>query len=206
MADDNKMGTALVLGGVGLGLVVLGLARSGGGGQAADEIGPLAPLGAGEQMGPIHCQTFDGVGAITVPIGDLVAAVMPTMAYAGPGRDSYAYFRLLQRRGEQWVTVYGSGLAGTHLQPANAPTENVLVPPEQPQPTGCQAQSLCAQIWPGDYLNPIAGAPPTRGAATAVLEVYERRTPQDADGYASPTINGRVPVQRTIWFNKINFV
>ena len=187
---------AVGLGGVAL--ILLGLKGKAG-------IGGLAPLGPGEFMGSPASAFLEGTGVITVPVMGAIAATRPQVQYSGPGRDAYTYFRIVQNQGGRAVTVYGSGVAGVHVGPANTPTTFDLVSPSQPEPPGCPAQALCAYPWPGVLPTPICGGPPRPGPADAVLEVYERRTAADADGFSSPTCNGRVPVARKLYPNKVLF-
>ncbi len=195
----------LALGGIGL--IVLGFR----GGVSLGATGPLRP---GETLDTLRSPNLDAAGQIVVSIGDPIAAQRPTARYSGPGRDTYTYFRILQQFGGQWVTVYGSGVAGVHVGPPSGPsalTEYYLVAPNEVQPpfAQCVAQSLCAFIWPGAEVSNICGRAPRPGPATAVLEVYQNQhlsgNAADADGFSSPTCNSRLPVFRREYPNKIMF-
>lgn len=211
---DEQIGLALLLGGLGITSIIIALQS----GKGADAIGPLAELQSGEMLGPIRCATFETNERIGVRLGQLVTAARPQVEYSGGGRDAFTYFRIVQKQGGTWVTVYGSGLAGAHLAASSSPALNILVPDSQAQPPQCARNNLCAWPWPGPcepptlpcaagsrYVTPIAGAPAQPGPATALLEIYQRRFPEDGDGFASPTERGRRPVQRQIWWDKIMF-
>jgi len=132
---------------------------------------------------------------------------MPVINYLGPGRDTFTYAQVKQHQGNVYATVYGSGIAGTHLPASSTLAQFQLVPPTQVEPAGYPPQSLGLQPWPGDSVNPICGMPPALGPADLIVEVYENRYPVDGGGYASPTCNPtRQPVQRHILANAIMFV
>lgn len=176
---------------------------------------PIVPLLPGETIQAIRTPSFDS-GPIRVTLGQPVVAARPQAVYQGPGRDAYTYCRVLQQgiAGSQWVTVYGSGIAGFHLPASATPTPLDLVNPAQPQPPGCgcPTQGLCAYPWT-QTINPcisstgICGAPAVLGRPTILaIEIYEKKYPADADGYSSPTcyvVNGqrRMPVFRQLWQN-----
>lgn len=219
MADVTKTrNEVIVLSGLliagGLALVLSGLKKGSGGGGGNDQFGRLAGILPGESMGDPLVDGF-GVGVVPLQIGQRLGVLNPTVAYAGPGRDTFTYFRIVQRIGpfgaDQWQTVYASGVAGVRIGPASSVQVFPLVSPTQEQPPGCPAQSLCVFPWvQGQDPNfppgwGICGAPPRLGAATALLEIYQRTGPEDADGFAEPTCNGRVPVRRSVWFDAVLF-
>ncbi len=198
------------LGAGGLLLIVLGL--RGGRAPISGVRGPRP----GESWGEPFSRAFEQeIGRIQIPAAMAqpntfpISMVRPQWLYQGPGRNAYSHFRLLQVQRGQLVTVYGSGVAGVHVGPAARPTVFDLVSPTQPQPPGCQPQSLCAFPWPGVPPTPIAGAPPQPGYADAYLEIYEDAAlsgdPRDADGFSSPTFNNRVPAVRRIYKNAVRF-
>jgi hypothetical protein len=104
------------------------------------------------------------------------------------------------------VSVYGSGVAGVHVGPADTLTEFDLVSPQQPQPEGAQPQSLTAYPYPGTVPTPVCGVHPEAGPATVWLTVYGKKHVSDADGFSSPTCMQRVVVKRSVFPNKIMFV
>lgn len=199
--QSGPLVAAGVLGVGGIALIVYAIAK--GGGAPTPATGPLGP---GETMGKPTSPTLDQSTQIPVRRGDRIAAVRPTVTYSGPGRDTFTQFSIKQQRGGQWVTVYASGVAGVHVGPSPSVAPWNLVSPEEIQPPGCPPQSLCAFPFPGVGPNPICGAPAQAGPASAYIEVFERRLPQDADGFSSPTCNGRIPVAVRVWANKILFV
>lgn len=165
------------------------------------------PLGAGEKLDGLASLSLDQDFTIEVPAAGtgLIIVGAPHVRYTGPGRDCYTYAQIKQYQHGQWVTVYGSGIAGIHLPEGTGQQFN-LVPPTQTQPEGCPQLSLCCQKWPGTQENPICGAPPARGLASVLLEVYEKRYPVDADGFSSPTCNPtRRPVARRVYSDKVLF-
>ena len=114
----------------------------------------------------------------------------------------------------------GSGIAGVHVGPASAETVFNLVADDQPQPEGDPGPRLLAYNWPGPCIPvggcppgipscPISGAPPVAGYADVLLEIYQNEAqsgdPADADGFSSPTYNGRVPIMFKRYKNKILF-
>lgn len=165
----------------------------------------LAPLLPGENLAALTSPALAGSGQLRLSRGTPIVVTMPSVRYMGSGRDAYSYFRVVQQQNGIWVTIYGSGIAGTHLGPATTWQTYALVPPDVPQPPGCPSQSLCTFAWPGPEPTPICGAPPQSGVATGLLEIYERRTPADADGYSSPTCNPRVPVACQVYPDKFLF-
>lgn len=198
-AEVYAISGLVVLGGLGL---VLLASRAG-----APGLGPTAPLEPDEAMADLQSPILDQPGILQVRRGLPVAATMPTIRYQGPGRDTFSHFRIVQLRGGDWVTVYASGVAGVHVGPAAELTTYPLVSPEEVQPAGCPQQSLCAFPWPGTEDHPICGAPADPGMATAVLEIYERKTAKDGDGFASPSCNLRVPLEpRNVYMNKVQFI
>ena len=196
MTRDETIAAAVALGAAGIGLVLIAMGNKGGGGTCinccAALDGPCGPLNAGETLTRIGVDAFDAATApYAVAIGQDFTCTDPHVHYEGPGRDAYTYFRIVQQYQGRWVTVQASGLSGTHLQPGN--------PGQVPL-----AGQLIASVWPGPDPAPINGKPPDPGPATLVIEIYERKSPNDgADGYAAPTYNRRIPVARTVWPNKI---
>jgi len=209
MADQGyyiKKGqtTPLIVAGLmgvgGVVLIVYAIAKGGGAPRP-----PTNPLEPGEAMGEPSTPTLELEGQISIRRGDRFAVLAPTVPYRGSGRDTYSQFSIKQQQGGQWVTVYASGVAGVHVGPSPSLASWDLVSPDQPQPTGCPGQSLCAFPFPGVGPNPICGAPAQQGVASAYVEVFERKYAQDADGFASPTCNGRIPVSVRMWPNKFIF-
>jgi len=136
-----------------------------------------------------------------------IFAVRPQVTYKGPGRDTFTYMAIRQLQRGQLVTVYATGVAGVHVGPAPAPAVFDLVGASQPQPdAACPQQSLCAMPWPGVAVNPISGAPPVVGSASLYLEVYQRKFPEDADGFSSPSFNNRKWVAQKIYGNLVTFI
>lgn len=205
------LGAALGVTGVGLLILTLTGRAGAGRGCSQDAYGSIACLQSGEQMSRITVADFDALTSPTpIKIGDMIPCVNPVVSYAGPGRDAHAYFRIVQQQNGIWVTVQASGVSGTHLFPSPTLVSAPLVPSSQIQPAGCTPNTLCAYVWPGPDCPgtcpaPICGASPQPGLATLLVEVYEHRTPADADGYASPTCTGRLPVQRTPWPNMVMY-
>lgn len=168
--------------------------------------GGLNPINPGEKLEGLASLSLSGPNPIQVRIGDPIQVLDPTVAYLGPGRDAYSFVQIRQMRNGIQVPVQASGVAGSHLGLATVLTTYHLIPPEQPQPPGCPQSALCAYIWPGPEPAPICGAPPEPGYADVWLEIYEKKNPNDFDGYASPTCNGRIPVARLVLLNKIFYV
>jgi len=165
----------------------------------------IAPVPEGKLETPTSVSLV-GPNAITVAIGATIPILDPIARYQGSGRDTYTHFRVVQVQNGVRVTVQGSGIAGVHVGPAATLTPYHLVAFDQPQPPDCPQQTLCAYPWPGPSPAPICGAPPVPGYADAYLEIYQKKDPQDWDGFASPTCNGRVPVARLQIANKILYV
>jgi hypothetical protein len=215
---DKGQTTPLVVAGLlgvgGIALIVYAIAK--GGGAPDPDKGPMRP---GETMGDPTSATMQAPGPVNIRRGDRLSVLRPTVGYSGPGRDAFTQFSIRQEQRGQWVTVYASGVAGVHVGPSPQAANWDLVSPNQPQPSGCAAQSLCAFAWPGVegpvgfFPNPICGAPPQPGPASAYLEVFERVGnisgpfigPYDP-GFASPTCNKRIPVAVKVWPGKIVFV
>jgi len=178
-------------------------------GKAAVGYGPLKKISATELMSMPIAPGLESDRAYAIKIGQRYDVPNPTVQYQGPGRDTYAYLRAVQIQGTQEVTVMGSGIAGVHVGPASEPTIFNLVAEDQPQPEGPPAATLLAYNWPGPTPCPISGAPPVAGYADVLLEIYQNQTesgdPRDADGFSSPTYNGRVPVQVKRYHQKILF-
>lgn len=204
----------MAVGGVALILLALRKGISG-------AFGPLAPLGPGESLTDIRSANLDAAGVLTLQAHGVqgLPALDPTVIYQGAGRDTFSYFQVKQFQSGQWVTVYGSGVAGVHVGPAPIPTRYHLVSAEECQPTGCPSLSLCAFPWPGNVgvsglcqgspitqVTPICGAAPIPGHAVAAIEIYERKTAADGDGFTSPTCNPRIPVARREFAGKIMFI
>ena len=182
---------SLLLAAEGLSIVALGMRRSG------VDLGPVHAKGLlpGEEILALGIQNIERKGPIPVRIGDAFPAVLPSILYKGPGRDTYTYFRIVQNVGGDWVTVYGSGVAGLHLFASATPQIFALVSTTEIQPAGCPSQSLCAFPWPGEpKVTGICGGPAQPGVATAVLEIYGKMGVEDADGFSSPTCVGRMPI------------
>lgn len=174
--------------------------------------GDLRQIAPGELMSQPISPTLEGSGVVSIRIGEGIAALMPTVMYVGPGRDTFSYFQVKQRQYGEAVTVYGSGVAGVHVGPAAEPMVFPLVAADQPQPGGCPAQALCAFNYPGPPgAENICGGPPMPGYGDAYLEIYQRQDPQDGDGFASPTCGSadvpipRVPIITKIYRGKVLF-
>jgi hypothetical protein len=164
--------------------------------------GDMKQIAPGEFISMPISPTLEGGDVIAMRIGQTIPAMIPSVMYQGPGRDTFSYFRIVQNQGGQEVTVQGSGVAGVHVGPCDEPSVFYLVSPDQVQPPGCPAQALCAYTWPGPIPTPICGAPPQPGYATALLEIYQVGAPQDADGFSSPTCGtDEYPVPRVpvVW-------
>ncbi len=200
----------MALGGVGM---VLWFLKS----KAVSGYGPLKKITATELMSMPIAAGLESDMAIALKIGQILEIPNPTVMYEGPGRDTFSYLRAVQLQGTQEVTVMGSGIAGVHVGPASEPTVFNLVAEDQPQPVGPARAALLAYNWPGPpgatpsdpSPCPISGAPPQVGYADVLLEIYQKQAdsgdPRDADGFASPTYNGRVPVMYKLYRNKILF-
>lgn len=197
----------------GIALVLSGLSKGGTlppGDSGSDAFGPLAAIRAGESLGAVTNANI-GVGVTPIQVGNLLALTMPVVSYAGPGRDTYTYFRIVQQQyvygavlDPRWITVQGSGVAGVHIGPSANIQNFPLVSPDEVQPEGAPPQSLVAYPYPGPTPTPIAGARPQLGRATALLEIYQRGSGADgSDGFASPTMNGRIPIRRSVYMNAI---
>lgn len=178
-------------------------------GKAAVGYGALKKISADELMSMPIAPGLESDIAIALKIGQILEIPNPTVMYEGPGRDTYTYLRAVQIQGTQEVTVMGSGLAGVHVGPAGDPTIFNLVAEDQAQPVGPPRAALLAYNWPGPTPCPISGAPPVVGYADVLLEIYQNQTesgdPRDADGFSSPTYNGRVPIQVKRYRQKILF-
>lgn len=200
---DNVKAVAVGMGVAGAALILYSMTRRPAG---AGSLNPLAP---GEKLEGLASASMDMSGTIEMSSATgagFIIVTRPTVRYLGPGRNAYTTVQIKQYQLGQWVTVYGSGIAGSLLAPATILTPYDLVPASQPQPAGCPSQALCAQRWQGDWMNPICGAPPVPGVADVHLEIYERRYQVDADGYSSPSCNAtRKPVARRVYSNKIMF-
>ncbi len=213
-----------LLGAAGITLIVFGL-------QGSRFL--LFPLRPGEKMGDLTSPSFRDGELKRVTIGDPIVCASPTVQYEGAGRDVYTYFSVQQRQQGQWVTVYGSGVAGVHVGPPNpgvtsALTRYYLVSDTEDQNIAgtlngraydlhFPIRSLGALPWPGSPLvSPICGAPPVPGPASAVLLVYQNQSlsndAADADGFSSPTCgsalvnHARKPVFVKEYSNAIRFI
>jgi len=142
--DRGMLAVAGVVGAGGVALIVWAIAR----GQGIP-LPPLAPLNPGESMGRPFSASLDSSGVIHLRRGDLLSVLNPTAEYEGPGRDTFSYCSVVQLQGRQWVTVYGSGVAGVHVGPSQSLAAWPLVSVDQLQPPGCAPQSLCMFPWPG---------------------------------------------------------
>lgn len=209
-AKKPDSGVVIVAGALGLAGLFL-VFKALGKGDLARLPDPPAGCGlrSGEEMSNPASVTLEG-GTATVRVGQTFYIENPTVLYQGPGRDAFTYLRVVQVRGGQAVTVYGSGIAGIHLQPSSAMREMKLVRDDQVQPEGAPQNSLMAYPWPGDPSMPISGAPAEPGSADVWLEIYERCAAADVDGYAAPTFPHagayRVPVRRHVYPGRIVFV
>ena len=175
----------------------------------------LMNLGKGEPVNPpppgsvfrdLTAALLSTPSTIDVVRGQPIMLVDPTVLYQGPGMDTYTYFQVKQIQNGVKVSVQGSGVAGVHVGPATTLPPFHLVAADQPEPPDCPARGLCAYVWPGPEPAPICGAPPQPGYADAYLEIYQRRDPQDHDGFASPTCNGRIPIMRLKLANKVRYL
>ena len=178
--------------------------------------GALKPITANELMSVPLSPTLEG-GTITVRIGTPITIMNPSVMYQGPGRNTYTYARIVQTIGGQEVSVYGSGVAGVFVGPATTPMAFSLIAAEQPQPSGCPKQALCAYAYGASQLPVgwICGAPPVPGPATVILEIHQNAQQsgraQDADGFSSPTCGSaanpvpRIPLLSKRYANKILF-
>lgn len=214
--EGEIVGGILAVSGIALALKYMfgaptALVSSGGGGGGSQ----LAPLGANEFMSNPIAPILEQPGVIALPIGHPFVVADPTVQYQGAGRNTYAYLQIKQQRNGQWITVYGSGVAGVFVGPSPS-TYRIypLVAGDQPQPGNYPAQSLVAFAWPGPQHTPISGAPPVKGPGSVYLEVYQLLDParDGVDGFASPTLgpaNGagvpRIPVARTVYADKVIF-
>ncbi len=180
--------------------------------------GETAPLGPGESWGFPTSPSFEEEGVIQVPIGQQIICNRPRVAYSGPAsRNAFTQFQVWQKQGAHWVPVYASGVAGARLWQSSNMMLNDLVPVEQPEPTGCPSQALCAYPFPGlvNY-QPLCGAPPVKGYAWARIAVYQRNEScltcsPDFDGFSSTTCPQpdnlvRIPVRIKDYPDKILFI
>lgn len=141
----------------------------------------------------------------------------------GPGLNCYTYMQIKQVINGQWVSVYGSGVAGVFVgNPADRPpgqTQYVLVSPNQSQPDGTTGNKLTAYIAPGGAPDsagkpggtPVCGALPLKTQlATLYIEVYPQIDPTNgsaAINFSAPTCPpGRQPYWRWRGINKIWFI
>lgn len=210
MSRDNT--AAIVMGGVlgltGVGVLLYAMSQQG---RSNIPIGSLLP---GEAASDPYCQSIDLLpGQVEIPLqsagpGQIIfAGTDPRINYSGPGRDTFTNLSFFQKQAGRWVCVAASGLAAVHVGPADSLTAFPLVSPQQPQPSGCPSQSLCVYAWPGTAPAPICGAHPLPGPANVVLQVYEKRTAADGDGFTSPTCNPmRVAIKVREWQSKVIFV
>lgn len=201
-------GIALVLSGLRSGTGDGGDGGDGGGDHGGSDIfGTISPVSGNESMGQVSSSGLSA-GRIPLQIGQKLALQTPIVGYAGPGRNTYTYARILQQMGVgagQWVTVYGSGVAGVHIGPAASVFNFPLVSPTEVQDPLYPPGSLVLEQYPGPPATSISGAPPELGAGTLILEIYQRATTADGDGFASPTENGRLPIRRSIFRDLILF-
>ncbi|RJQ43379.1 MAG: hypothetical protein C4534_08255 [Gaiellales bacterium] len=211
----------------GLGLIVYALTRGG------LDWPPTRPPFAGDSWGVPSSPTLDTPGQIPISLtpvnpstgtrGAYFKVMAPAVQYAGPGRNAYSAVTILQPYGSGWAAVYGSGVAGARMFPAQVLTPYTLVAPNQPQPDGTVGPDLWAYPFPGTTVGPICGIPPQRGVpGTVVLAVCsvvdescEGSEPNpacapDYDGFASPTCSysphPRLAVTKRVWKDKVIFV
>lgn len=206
------LAVAGILGLGGIGLIVWALTQQG----KETGPGPVAPPCFGGTLRNLRCLTLDqmadGTPALITEATDegiiMAQVVAPTIEYQGPGGDTFTGFFITQRIGGEDVTVAASGLAAVHVGPSTGGFMTFpLVSPDQPEPPGCRPQALCAYPWPGTKSAVfICGTPPQPGPADAWIEVFQRCTTADVDGFASPTCNPRVPIHVRKWPGKFTLV
>jgi len=202
--DKNTLAVAGALAVGGVALVAYALTRQGGYGGYG--LTPVVPY-LNHKFGKPYDEELQGLTE-PVPLGDPIAITRPMVLYQGSGIDTYTFLRILQVQGGATYTVYGSGLAGIHLQEATSQTLMQLVAEDQIQPDGTQAPILAAYPYPGVGPNPLCdGAEPRLGLAWALIEIYLKRDPADGfDGFSAPLCNARRPVARSIKYLKFSFV
>ena len=226
--DNETLLLSGLVGLSGLGLIIYALTRGGGLNWP-----PTRPPYPGDSWGVPTSPTLEAAGQIPISLtptnpstgtpGAYFKVLSPSVMYAGPGRNAYASVIILQKYGSGWAAVYGSGVAGSRMFPAQQLTRYNLVAPNQPQPDGTVGPDLWAYPFPGTTMGPICGIPPQRGQpGTVVLAVYsvvaescEGSGPisacaPDYDGFASPTCSylphPRLAVAKRVWQDKVIFV
>lgn len=183
--------------------MLIGLAAIGVGGfivmkQGIGGAGGLRPLQAGESLRDLRLPEVVGgkwnpqYGSGVHPLAEgPVTFQTPTVAYVGPGRDTYTCVRITQELvlngKQQEVTVYASGLAARHIDATATPVSVKLVASDQLQPDGSRGAFLWAFPSPGNDSTAICGHPPVPGLATIYIEIYEKRYAIDGDGFVSVT-------------------
>ncbi len=197
-SDKGLLVFSGIVAAAGIGLIVLGLK---GGGSSEPGVGGLKP---GESFSDFQWDALGMLDAqnkfpIQIGSGEIIRLGAPTALYVGPGRNMFAYARVMQNQpGHGYVTVYGSGIAGSNLPATPSPTQYHLVPTTQVEPVCCPAQALCLGAWPGppnadcsghDPSNPICGGPPIAGYGDLFIQIYGDEQPVDGGGYASPSCN-----------------
>ncbi len=169
---------------------------------------PTTPPAAGGSFSVLVVpELLDQAGPAGIPKGHTLTLSSPSVSYTGPATDAYTYASIQQWQSGRWVTVYGSGVAGIRL-PASSGQRRLLVPETQEQPDWCGGGTgarLCLVSFPGPGPTPICGALPKPGLATLLVEIYERASPADGDGYSAPTCNARKPVLRAEFKDTIRF-
>lgn len=212
MAEQDMTPVWLIGGALAVGGLVWALSQGQGQGQAPRK--GITALTSncelqGEQLSNPASLTLEqsGPGYFRIPIGQTLELKGNTILYQGPGRDVFTAARIIQQMGDQWVTVYGSGIAGIHLYASPVMKEFALVPSDPPSALG---GSLVLYPWPpgpSPTSNPICGQAAVPGLdAILLLEVFGICSSADADGYSSVTCMKRQPLRRHEYDGKVAFV
>lgn len=218
------------------GAAILLLALSGAGGEAEDSLvnggtmeKPHSSLDDSPVIKVSLASWADG------KIGNIVKASLPWVFYDGPGQNTYTYLRVVQNNitvmgsGVAGIWVGPSNERGGCDTPPcpTADKKYALVAPNQPQPNPDQSCPQWGQTNTGSWLDawmfpgpwcidagqkrfptPICnGQYPRIGAADVYLEIYQKKYPNDVDGFAAPICGaGRKVCRRTVYKNKVDFI